>query len=161
MADEIERKYLVKSQDWRSQVQSSLPFEQAYLSVEPECTVRVRLAGEKGFLTIKGRKVGASAPEFEYEIPAADIQDMMLRLPVVGRVTKRRHLVPCGGLTWEVDEFFDENEGLVIAEIELDHEEQSVDLPDWIGEEVTADRRYANSSLAQRPFKSWCGGEVE
>lgn len=155
MADEIERKYLVTSDAWRALAHEAVPMEQGYLSVEPGCTVRVRIAGDKGFLTIKGKKVGASAPEYEYEIPPTEVRDMLERLPVVGRVSKKRHLVRLGDLLWEVDEFLGDNAGLIVAEVELESEEQPVDLPDWIGEEVTADRRYANSNLAQRPFKSW------
>ena len=155
MADEIERKYLVRKDTWRAEVTSTHHLDQAYLASDPDCTVRVRIADDQAYLTLKGRKTGASAPEYEYAIPLEEARDMMARLPNRGRVRKHRHHVRHAGLLWEVDEFFDANEGLIMAEVELEREDQDVPLPDWAGEEVTADRRYANSSLAAQPFREW------
>lgn len=155
MALEIERKYLVEGDTWRAAAATRRLLDQGYLSVEPERTVRIRVAEDEAFITIKGKKIGAIAPEFEYAIPLADAQAMLSQLPVVGRIRKYRHDIPHAGRVWEVDEFLDENEGLVVAELELDDEEDAVDLPEWVGIEVTADHRYFNSSLGMNPFREW------
>jgi len=153
MAQEIERKFLVTGDAWRSAPATS--YRQGYLSTDKQRTVRVRVAGDRGFLTVKGITVGASRSEFEYAIPLADAETMLNDLCLRPLVEKRRHLVPFGGLTWEVDEFFGANAGLVLAEVELDSEDQVIALPPWIGQEVTGDRRYYNASLIAHPYQSW------
>ncbi|MDJ0708095.1 MAG: CYTH domain-containing protein [Leptolyngbyaceae cyanobacterium MO_188.B28] len=153
MGQEIERKYLVEGDEWRSLAVGQL-YRQGYLPTE-ECTVRVRVIGKKGFLTIKGPSTGISRSEFEYEIPTQDALDMMDSLCVGPLIEKMRYRIERNGLIWEVDEFMGENEGLIMAEVELEEEDQVIDLPDWIGEEVSGDPRYFNSSLAKFPFTHW------
>jgi adenylate cyclase len=152
MATEIERKFLVRGRSWRRT--DAVEYAQGYLNRDHERTVRVRVAGDRAWLTIKGRSVGASRPEFEYEIPLVDAEQL-LALSDGPVVRKRRHLVPHAGFTWEVDEFLGDNEGLVVAEIELDAEDRAFEKPDWVGEEVTGDPRYFNSSLATDPYRIW------
>ena len=152
MAIEIERKFLVAGSAWR--LAAGVRLSQGYLNRDKERTVRVRLAGEQAFLTIKGLTRGASRAEFEYEIPAADGEQLlkMCEGPVIEKI--RRVLVH-DGATWEVDEFLGDNAGLVVAEIELQSEDQVFSRPEWLGEEVTHESRYFNSSLASHPFSTW------
>jgi len=154
MAYEIERKFLVCGNAWRGAAHERREIRQGYLSRDPERTVRVRLAGEAGFLTIKGLSRGRTREEFEYGIPVAEARSLLgLCLPPL--LEKSRHLVAHDGKTWEVDEFHGRNAGLIVAEIELDSEEEEVTLPDWIGTEVTDDPRYFNARLAETPFDAW------
>lgn len=154
MGIEIERKFLVAGDAWRQQAGAVTRFSQGYLSRDPARTVRVRIAGEQAFLTIKGATTGATRAEFEYAIPLADAQQL---LPLCDGpvVEKRRHLCTHAGMTWEVDEFLGANAGLVLAEIELTAEDQPFERPAWLGEEVTGDARYVNANLAVRPFGQW------
>lgn len=152
MGVEIERKFLVRGDDWRQGEGRYLC--QAYLNRDPARTVRVRIDGEQAFLTIKGRSVGATRSEFEYAIPVAEAR-ALLALADGPAVEKRRHLVPMGELVWEIDEFLGANAPLVVAEIELPREDQPFERPAWVGEEVTQDPRYFNSALAARPFSTW------
>lgn len=156
MGIEIERKFLVGGDGWRQQAASHTRFSQGYLSRDPARTVRVRIAGDAAFLTIKGATTGATRAEFEYAVPLADAQQLLAMCdgPVVEKV---RHLCPFEGMTWEVDEFLGANAGLVVAEIELDAEGQAFARPAWLGAEVTGDARYVNANLAVRPFTSWGG----
>ena len=154
MAKEIERKFLVKGAAWRNSSQG-VQYRQGYLNSAKECTVRVRLAGDKGFLTIKGLTVGAARAEYEYEIPAADAEAMLDDLAEKPLIEKIRYKISYAGLIWEIDEFMGDNAGLVVAEVELDSETQAISKPDWAGEEVTGDARYFNSSLCRQPFKQW------
>lgn len=156
MGIEIERKFLVGGDGWRRQAASQTRFSQGYLSRDPARTVRVRIAGDAAFLTIKGATTGATRAEFEYAVPLADAQQLLAMCdgPVVEKV---RHLCPFEGMTWEVDEFLGANAGLVVAEIELDAEGQAFARPAWLGAEVTGDARYVNANLAVRPFTSWGG----
>ncbi len=154
MANEIERKFLVTSDAWRANARSER-FRQGYLSTQPGRTARVRVAGTKAYVTIKGERQGLSRLEFEYEIPVADAEQMLDALCQKPLIEKTRHFVEHAGMVWEVDEFAGENTGLVVAEIELDSAEQHVELPDWVGQEVTEDARYANSSLVKQPFRNW------
>ncbi len=154
MAKEIERKFLVKGDSWRGS-DNGKRYRQGYLSTVKERTVRVRTAGDHGFITVKGISVGATRSEYEYEIPTADASEMLDRLCQRPLVEKTRYRIPFGGLTWEVDEFEGDNRGLVTAEVELQSETQPVLLPNWIGEEVTADPRYFNSNLVAHPFSKW------
>lgn len=155
MATEIERKYLVTSDAWRHEATEILLLRQGYLSTDPECAVRVRISGSSAHLTIKGKNIGGAAPEFEYPIPVADAADLLDNLAKKPLIEKKRHLIPKGDLLWEVDEFFGENAGLVIAEVELDARDQAVPLPSWVGREVTGDARYYNASLVASPFSKW------
>ena len=154
MAKEIERKFLIADDSWR-QGASGLRYRQGYLTTEPSRTVRVRMAGEKGYLTIKGKSSGAARLEYEYEIPAADANEMLDGLCLRPIIEKVRYKVTYAGMTWEIDEFEGDNAGLLIAEVELETEDQQVELPVWIGEEVTGDQRYYNASLIARPFNTW------
>lgn len=152
MAIEIERKFLVTGTAWRTN--DSTPYKQGYLNRDPRRTVRVRIASDKGWLTIKGLSSGASRAEFEYEIPAADAEQL-LELCDRPPIEKRRHVVIFAGKTWEVDEFSGDNEGLIVAEIELSSEDEAFEKPPWLGPEVTHDSRYFNSNLSQQPFRTW------
>lgn len=154
MGKEIERKFLVTSDAWRN-LAPGLLYRQGYLSSAKERTVRVRLAGDKGFLTIKGLTVGAARAEYEYEIPAADAQAMLETLAEKPLIEKIRYKIPYAGLTWEIDEFMGDNAGLIVAEVELAGEAQTFSKPDWAGTEVTGDTRYFNSNLSRQPFKQW------
>ncbi len=155
MAQEIERKFLVGG-DFKSQAGRQTRITQGYLSSVPERTVRVRIKGEKGFLTIKGigSESGASRYEWEREIPVAEAHEL-LAICEPGVIDKTRYLVEYGGKTFEVDEFYGDNEGLIVAEIELASENEAFEKPDWLGEEVTGDARYYNSMLMKTPYKNW------
>jgi CYTH domain-containing protein len=153
MALEIERKFLVASNAWRP-LATSEAFVQGYLSSSPDRTIRIRIRGDAAFLTIKGKSVGLTRSEFEYPIPLADAR-AMLQLCERPLIEKTRHRVTHAGRLWEIDEFGGENAGLIIAEVELESEHASVDLPPWIGREVSGDPRYFNSNLVKHPFRSW------
>lgn len=154
MAKEIERKFLVAGEDWRALARGTR-YRQGYLSTVKERTVRVRTIDDKGFLTIKGITVGATRSEYEYEIPAADADEMLDDLCEQPIIEKNRYEIPLAGVTWEVDEFLGVNDGLIVAEVELQSEDQSFPKPDWIGEEVTDDPKYFNANLIARPFSTW------
>jgi len=154
MAKEIERKFIVKGDSWRS-LGSGKPYRQGYLSTVKERTVRVRTAGNKGYITVKGIAVGATRSEYEYEIPLADANEMLDCLCERPLIEKMRYRIPVNGVTWEVDEFQGENRGLIMAEVELTDQNQAVSLPDWIGAEVTGNPRYLNSNLVAHPFSQW------
>lgn len=150
MATEIERKFLVSNASW-DDGSPGTRIAQGYLSTDPGRSVRIRLAAEQAWITIKGRTEGISRPEFEYSIPAEDAQEL-LSLCLSGIIDKTRYRIPFGGHIWEVDVFHGANEGLVLAEIELAKESISPELPPWLGEEVSADFRFANSSLSKQPY---------
>lgn len=152
MSTEIERKFLVKGVEWKQGV--GVSFCQGYLSSNKERTVRVRIAGDKAFLTIKGITKGISRAEFEYEIPVSDA-DYLLKMCEGPLIKKKRYTQVYNGFKWEIDEFAGENEGLVIAEIEVENETQLFERPDWVGKEVSDDPRYFNSSLAANPYSKW------
>lgn len=154
MAQEIERKFLVNGTAWRD-LAEGVVYRQGYLAVTPERTVRVRIAGKTAFLTIKGKAKGLTRPEFEYEIPVADAQDLLDNLCEKPLIEKTRRKISFRGNVWEVDEFFGENAGLVIAEVELETENQSFEKPEWIAREVTGDKRYYNANLIANPFRNW------
>ncbi len=153
MGIEIERKFLLNNDDWRS-LGAPIHFAQGYLVADGEKTVRVRVAGVKGFLTIKGRSQGISRKEFEYEIPVDEALEL-LRLCTIPTIEKYRTKILYEGKIWEVDEFEGQNNGLIVAEIELNSEDEIFAVPPWIGHEVTGDFRYFNSYLARNPFKNW------
>ena len=156
MGKEIERKFLVKNDAWRNLAEGVL-YRQGYLSSVKERIVRVRLVGDKGFLTIKGLTVGAARAEYEYEIPAADARAMLDDLAEKPLIEKLRYKISYAGLIWEIDEFLGDNAGLIVAEVELDSETQTISKPDWLGTEVTDDACYFNSNLVRQPFKQWRG----
>lgn len=153
MGVEIERKFLVRSDAWRSLGEPVL-LRQGYLSSHKERVVRVRIEGEQGVMTIKGRNVGAVRGEWEYPIPLADAAELLL-LCEQPLIEKYRRRITHAGHVWEVDEFLGVNAGLVVAEIELDAEAEAFELPDWVGAEVTDDLRYLNSSLIKHPYSAW------
>lgn len=152
MGREIERKFRVKKGIWRDQ--KATKYRQGYLSTEKARTVRVRTIEDRGYLTIKGISIGASRLEFEYEIPRQDA-DALLDICEKPLIEKNRYKVENDGFVWEVDEFFGENQGLLVAELELETEDQYFSRPEWIGEEVTGDPRYFNSNLVKNPYTKW------
>ena len=152
MGLEIERKFLVREGSWRHA--KGIQYRQGYLNSAKERVVRVRTIGDQGYLTIKGLTVGASRMEFEYEIPHRDA-DAMLELCEKPLIEKTRYKVTTEGFVWEIDEFFGENQGLIVAEVELDREDQVFAKPDWVGDEVTGDPRYFNSNLIKNPYTKW------
>ncbi|MEI6895866.1 MAG: CYTH domain-containing protein [Colwellia sp.] len=156
MAQEIERKYRVNGESFKAKAEKSLRIIQGYLCSVPERTVRVRIKGDKGFLTIKGigNESGASRYEWESEISTAEAKEL-LKICEPGVIDKTRFIVEYEGHTFEVDEFYADNQGLVVAEVELDDEEQVVNKPEWLGEEVTGDVRYYNSMLMKQPYCQW------
>ena len=154
MAQEIERKFLVKGDSWRHTARGER-YRQGYLSTVKERTVRVRTAGGQGFITVKGIIVGATRSEYEYGIPLADANEMLDRLCERPLIEKTRYRIQHDGLTWEVDEFEGENRGLITAEVELHDEHQAVSIPDWVGAEVSRDPRYFNANLVAHPFSKW------
>jgi CYTH domain-containing protein len=155
MAFEIERKFLVKG-DYKDSVTKSDHIVQGYIATLGSKTVRIRIRGDKGYITIKGKSnaTGVSRFQWEKEIPLGDAVQLM-DLCDGGVVEKVRHLVPFAGHTFEVDEFLGDNSGLTVAEVELRSEDEVFDRPSWLGEEVTQDRRYRNSNLLVHPFKDW------
>lgn len=156
MRQEIERKFLVEG-DFKREAINNIRIIQGYLSSTPERSVRIRIAGEKGFLTVKGagNANGTSRLEWETEIPVADARELIV-ICEPGVIDKTRFIIPAGnGMEWEVDEFHGDNEGLIIAEIELPAEDEKFDEPAWLGKEVTGDPRYYNSMLSRNPYKTW------
>ncbi|AUT01949.1 adenylate cyclase [Nostoc sp. CENA543] len=153
MAKEIERKFLVKGDAWRQLAEGSL-YRQGYIASQGT-TVRVRIVKNQGYLTIKGPTVNYSRSEFEYPIPLADAQEMLDTLCVRPLIEKTRYKINVNDLVWEVDEFAGVNKGLILAEVELTDESQQIELPDWIGEEVSGNPKYYNSYLVKHPFSEW------
>lgn len=156
MAVEIERKFLVRNSTYRAAANASEHIVQGYLQSAAERTVRVRVKGDKGYLTIKGIGTAGGTSRFEWEqaIPLVDAE-ALLQLCEPGIIDKIRYRISAGPHTWEVDEFAGENAGLIVAEIELTEVDQAFDKPDWLGDEVTGDKRYYNSALKQHPFSTW------
>lgn len=153
---EIERKFLVTSQDFKKEALRKNRIAQGYLNSNPERTVRVRIKGEIGFLTIKGKgnETGMTRFEWETEIALAEAKNL-IKLCENGVIDKIRHEVEIGNHTFEVDEFFGDNEGLIVAEIELKSEDEAFEKPNWLGQEVTNDKRYYNAYLSNNPYKNW------
>lgn len=152
MAIEIERKFLVSSEQWKAGVFKKTPMRQGYFESAPGVTVRVRIQGERAVLTIKGATVGLSRAEYEYEIPLSDAREMLDLFCAGRQVQKVRHLLKVGAHTWEVDVFEGANAGLVMAEVELGRADEPVALPEWVGEEVSHDRSFSNGYLARHPW---------
>lgn len=153
MGTEIERKFLVDGNQWKDFPATLL--RQGYVCREPDRVVRVRTDGRRGVLTIKGPTSGMSRPEFEYVIPLPDADELLDGICVKPLIEKRRYVVEYRGKKWEVDEFLGENQGLVVAEIELQSEDEVVERPEWVGPEVTDDPRYYNANLVDRPYSRW------
>jgi adenylate cyclase len=154
MGMEIEKKYLVKNDSWRL-LAEGIKYKQGYLNMDKERTVRVRTIHGKGFLAVKGITKEGTRREFEYQIPLADAETLLDEFCEKPFIEKNRYKIPFGGVVWEVDEFFGENEGLIVAEVELDDKAQVFDKPAWIGAEVTGDPRYFNSNLIKDPYSKW------
>lgn len=164
MSIEIERRFLVSAEaikDLHLGKSHGAFFRQGYITSTPdETTCRVRITDSEAWLTIKGKAVGASRQEFEFPIDLAQARDILQTLTVGSTIEKTRYHIPHGGLIWELDVFQGQNDGLIIAEVELDDENQAVNLPSWIGPEITTDTRYSNASLAKHPFTQWCDKDI-
>lgn len=154
MPTETERKFLVIGDGWRSQATGTL-YRQGYLVAEPDRTVRVRIAGDRGFLTIKGKTEHISRPEFEYPIPLKDAAELLDTLCLRPLIEKTRYRLESEGFLWEIDEFRGENAGLILAEVELADPNQVLNLPGWVGAEVSQDPRYYNASLIRYSYSQW------
>ncbi len=154
MGIEIERKFLVKEEGWIALAGDGLDCRQGYISSAPDKTVRVRVMGAQAFLTIKGSTRGITRSECEYKIPLSDAESL-LALCGDAVIKKKRYLIQSEGMRWEIDVFTGANAGLVVAEIELESEDQKIDLPGWLGKEISGDFRYFNSALARHPFSEW------
>lgn len=154
MANEIERKFLVKGDGWRS-LASGTEYRQGYIPTKNGSSVRVRIAGDRGFLTVKGPTKGISRLEFEYPIPVEDARTMLEELCERPQIEKTRYKIELNSLTWEIDEFSGDNQGLIVAEVELTDENQTIQLPEWIDKEVSGDSRYFNINLVKHPFSQW------
>lgn len=155
MAIEIERKFLLKNEQWRTLSGAGCLIRQGYLSDQPERTVRVRVAGDHAWLTIKGKTEGIARLELEYPIPVAEAMQLLDQLCLKPLIEKYRYRIAQADLVWEIDEFLGDNTGLVVAEIELSTTEQVFDRPDWLGDEVSDDPRYFNAALIRQPFSRW------
>lgn len=155
MGQEIEHKFLVVGDSWRSQVRSSTRIVQGYLAHTETSTVRVRVRGDEAFVTIKGRSSGIARSEYEYPVPVADAEAMLAEMAQGPVIDKVRHLIEVAGLTWELDVFAGENAGLVMAEVEVPSADTEITLPEWAGLEVSGDARYYNVNLATNPFGRW------
>lgn len=154
MGKEIERKFLISNDSWKTEVSETNYISQGYLNSSKDRTVRVRITNEKAWITIKSKNIGATRSEFEYEIPLEDAKEL-LTLCEKPLITKHRNIIKHGEHIWELDVFHENNEGLIIAEIELNSEEETFIKPNWAGKEVTNDARYYNSNLAIHPFSEW------
>jgi len=159
MGVEIERKFLIDPSRWSPQGEGTL-FRQGYLSSAENCVVRVRLAGDEAFLTVKGATVGVRRLEFEYRIPRDDAVALLNELCGPKNIEKTRYRQRVGDKLWEIDVFHGENDGLIVAEVELRAEDEVFELPEWVLEEVSDDPRYFNSNLMRSPFNSWPKGAV-
>jgi len=155
MGIEIERKFLVANDSWRKDVISETRLKQGYLANQERASVRVRIGGDKAYLNIKSATLNIRRSEFEYEVPVSDAEEMLEQVAIRPFIDKTRHKVKCGEHVWEVDLFHGENEGLIVAEIELEAEDESFQKPEWAGEEVSGDARYFNACLVKHPFCKW------
>jgi adenylate cyclase len=152
---EIERKFLLASDDWRARVSSRVLMRQGYLSSGSRCSIRARIAGDRAWLNLKAKRSGMTRLEYEYSIPVEQADEILNELREGPLVEKFRHELPIGQHIWEIDEFLGDNAGLIVAEIELSCESESFERPAWLGREVTEDQRYYNFNLAKRPYKTW------
>jgi len=165
MAREIERKFLLKDQDWKALAHQKTHFAQGYLNditdKSSKSSVRVRIEGDKANMNIKSLEIGLSRDEYEYEIPLEDGQRILATLATGPVIEKVRYLVKVGNHTWEIDEFFGENEGLIVADVELQCEDEKFEIPSWAGREVTEEVRFYNISLSKTPYNSWSEDEKQ
>ena len=159
MATEIERKFLLVSDEWRALVRHSESFRQGYLNNSKRASVRVRIADGQATLNIKGMTIGVQRPEYEYDLPLQDASELLEQLCERPLIEKTRHFVEFGGKTWEIDEFHGDNQGLIVAEVELDAADETITLPTWAGKDVSHLPRYYNVSLTQHPFSQWSAEE--
>ena len=155
MPIEIERKFLLANNDWKEQVSRSFRIRQGYMGEIDKASVRIRVQGDKANINIKSATLSMRRMEYEYEIPLIEAEEMLDQLCKQPQVDKTRFIVEQGKFKWEIDEFYGENEGLLVAEIELDDENEAFDKPQWLGEEVTEDPRYYNVNLIKQPYKNW------
>lgn len=156
MGIEIERKFLVKNEGYKNLAEAEAEtYHQGFLSTDKERIVRIRIGKNSAWLTIKGMSKGALRKEFEYEIPIDDAESILNEICKKPTILKKRYRIPLGAFIWEVDEFLNDNKGLVIAEIELNSEDEKFDIPDWVGYEVTGDEKYYNAYLVKHPYTSW------
>ncbi|MBM4206553.1 MAG: CYTH domain-containing protein [Gammaproteobacteria bacterium] len=155
MAKEIEHKFLLANEDWRTAVERTVQYKQGYLSSQPTSSIRVRITDQQAWLNIKSATVGTQRLEFEYDIPLQDAEDIISALCSKPLIEKTRYFITFDGKIWEIDEFAGENSGLIVAEIELAEEGETFSKPPWLGAEVTHDLRYYNNNLAISPYKNW------
>ncbi|MEW8013846.1 MAG: CYTH domain-containing protein [Candidatus Sedimenticola endophacoides] len=155
MAQEIERKFLVKNDKWMDDVLSRSAIRQGYLASQKNATVRVRIAGEAAFITVKGATRGIARAEFEYPIPTTEAWEMLSQVAEQPFIDKTRYRVRCAGHVWDLDVFAGANQGLVVAEVELVSESEAFQLPEWAGDEVSDDPRYFNANLVTHPYRDW------
>lgn len=155
MGTEIEHKFLLRDERWRQQTTRSVRMRQGYLTSDERCSVRVRVAGDHGFLNVKSGTLGIQRSEYEYPIPLAEAEEILDTLCEKPVLEKTRHYVPVGEHCWEVDEFAGANAGLIVAEVELSRPDEPFERPDWAGEDVSGDPRYYNSRLARQPYTTW------
>lgn len=159
MATEIERKFLLVSDEWRQLIIRSESFRQGYLSNNKRASVRARIADNKATLNIKGMTLGVERPEYEYDIPLHDAAELLDQLCERPLIEKTRHFVEFGGKLWEIDEFHGDNAGLVVAEVELDSKDEVITMPTWAGKDVSHLERYYNVCLTQYPYSRWTAEE--
>lgn len=159
MATEIERKFLLVSDEWRALVRHSESFRQGYLNSSKRASVRVRIADGQATLNIKGMTIGVQRPEYEYDLPLQDASELLDQLCERPLIEKTRHFVEFGGKTWEIDEFHGDNQGLIVAEVELEAADETIIMPTWAGKDVSHLPRYYNVSLTQHPFSQWSAEE--
>lgn len=155
MAIEIERKFLLRDESWRDVADSGTRFRQGYLIGAERASVRVRIEGDKANLNIKSATLGIHRQEYEYPIPLEEAEELLDTLCEQPQISKTRYLLPYGEHTWEIDVFDGDNEGLIVAEVELESENESFERPAWLGEEVSGDTRYYNVCLVKHPYKAW------
>lgn len=155
MAHEIERKFLLKNDDWRQQIQQSIPQIQGYLGTSESCSIRVRISAERANLNIKSATLGISRQEYDYSIPLEEAREILAHLCIKPLIEKTRHIVRVGSHIWEIDEFAGVNVGLIVAEVELDSTDESFEKPAWAGEDVSDDPRYYNVCLVKNPYRNW------
>jgi len=155
MGIEIERKFLVKKDSWKALSSHNVHYRQGYLNDAKACSIRIRVAEDKGYLNIKSASLGIFRHEYEYEIPLPEANEMLDSFSLGAVIEKRRFFVEHAGHIWEVDVFEGDNDGLIVAEIELSAEDETFDLPNWVGDEVSDDPRYYNVCLVKHPYKNW------
>lgn len=155
MAVEIEKKYLVINDNWRKFVTKSDTYIQGYFSTDESCSIRIRISEKKATLNIKSATLGVTRTEYDYPVPLDDAKDMLNSLCIKPLIEKTRYQVPYENHIWEIDVFAGENEGLIVAEVELESANESITLPDWIGEDVSDEIRYYNVCLVNHPYKNW------